>query len=254
MIRVLIVDDEPLARQGVRDLLAGDPGVEIVGECADGPEALETIRSGRPDIVFLDVQMPELDGFGVLEALEPGEIPLVIFVTAYDEYALRAFDVHALDYLLKPIDEERFREAFGRAKQQLGASDRGDTLERIFRVLRDTRGARAGAERLMIRSQGRVAFVRVADIDWIEAQGDYVALHCQGKKNLLRTSLNDLEVRLAQHAFVRIHRSTMVHANRIKEMQPLFHGDYTVVLLDGTRLTMSRSYREKVFERMGVLR
>jgi len=249
-IRTLIVDDEPLARKGVRQLLEEDPEVEILGECGDGLEAVEQIKALHPELVFLDIQMPEMDGFAVLDALTPAELPIVVFVTAYDQHALRAFQVHALDYLLKPFEEERFEEALARAKAQLRHKNGSQLTRRIIEMLDGTREERQGPGRIMVRNAGRITFIRVEEVDWIEAQGDYVCLHCQGKKHLVREKISDMETQLAADRFLRIHRSTIVSIPRIKEMQPLFHGEYAVVLHDGTRLTMSRSFRDRVFERL----
>jgi two-component system LytT family response regulator len=228
-------------------MLEEDPGVAIVGECADGMEAVEAITELHPDLIFLDVQMPEMDGFEVLEHLEPEEMPLVVFVTAYDQHALRAFQVHALDYLLKPVENDRFVEALERAKLQARERRSGDLTHRILSMLDQKRADRGHLERIMIKSGGRISFLRTEEIDWLEAQGDYVCLHCQGKKHLLRQRISDLEAQLSPDAFLRIHRSTIVNIARIKEMQPLFHGEYAVLLNDGTRLTMSRSFRDRVF-------
>ena len=247
---VLVVDDEPLARQGIRRLLEADPEVEIIGECADGSEAIEAIRDKRPDIVCLDVQMPECDGFQVLEAIDEESMPIVIFITAYDQHAVRAFEVHALDYLLKPFEDERFSEALQRAKSQIAQEKTGETVQKIARMLTAVRGGEARHDRIMVKSAVHITFLRVKEIDWVEAQGDYVSLHCQGKKHLIREKISDMEEQLPPDGFTRIHRSTLVNVARIKEMQPLFHGDYTVVLLDGTRLTMSRSFRDKVFQQL----
>jgi two-component system LytT family response regulator len=249
-IRTLIVDDEPLARKGLRQFLEADPEVDIIGECSDGVEAVEQIKSMHPDLVFLDIQMPEMDGFATLDSLASDELPLVVFVTAYDQHALRAFQVHALDYLLKPFEEERFQEALARAKAQLREKGGSQLTRRILEMLDGTRVERQAPGRIMVRSAGRITFVRVEEVDWIEAQGDYVCLHCQGKKHLVREKISDMETQLADGRFLRIHRSTIVSIPRIKEMQPLFHGEYAVVLHDGTRLTLSRSFRDRVFERL----
>jgi two-component system, LytTR family, response regulator len=249
-IRTLIVDDEPLARQGLRVVLLKEPEIEVVDEAGDGLEALEKIRNIRPDLVFLDIQMPELNGFEVLDSLAADEMPLVVFVTAYDQYALNAFQVHALDYLLKPFEDERLMEAVGRAKAQLRQKNGGSTTKKIQDMLDSTRVERSRVGRIMVRSGGRITFVRVDDVDWIEAQGDYICLHTQGKKHLIREKISDMETQLSSDNFLRIHRSTMVNVTRIREMQPLFHGEYAVVLQDGTRLTMSRSFRDRVFDRL----
>jgi two-component system LytT family response regulator len=249
-IRTLIIDDEPLARQGLRAVLQKDPEIEVVDEAGDGLEALEKIRSLHPNLIFLDIQMPELNGFEVLDSLAADEMPLVVFVTAYDQYALNAFQVHALDYLLKPYEDERLMEAVGRAKAQLRQKNGGNPAKKIQDMLDSTRAERSRVGRIMVRSGGRITFVRVDDVDWIEAQGDYICLHTQGKKHLIREKISDMETQLSSDNFLRIHRSTMVNVTRIREMQPLFHGEYAVVLQDGTRLTMSRSFRDRVFDRL----
>ncbi len=249
-IRTLVVDDEPLARQGVRSLLEEDRDIDVIGECSDGVEALERIRADRPALVFLDVQMPEMNGFDVLAALEADEMPMVVFVTAYDQHALQAFRYHALDYLLKPFENERFLEALGRAKSQVNHKSVPKVTKQILEMLDSTRPGRSGLGRIMVRSGGRITFVRVEEVDWIEAQGDYICLHSQGKKHLVREKISEMEEQLSPAAFLRIHRSTMVNVTRIKEMQPLFHGEYAVVLHDGTRLTLSRSFRDRVFDRL----
>ena len=246
----MIVDDEPLARTGIRSLLKEDAEVEIVGECGDGQEAVEAITALHPDLIFLDIQMPELDGFEVLEALDPDTIPLVVFVTAYDQYALRAFQVHALDYLLKPFDKERFLEALVRVKGLLREKNGMQVTRRIVEMLDSGKAERGHVGRIMIRAGGRITFVRVEEVDWVEAQGDYICLHSAGKKHLVREKISDMEAQLSPEQFVRIHRSTIVNIARIKEMQPLFHGEYTVVLHDNTRLTLSRSFRDRVFEQL----
>jgi two-component system, LytTR family, response regulator len=247
-IRALIIDDEPLARQRVRGLLEREPDVEIAGECIDGVDAVEAIRSLHPDLIFLDVQMPEVDGFAVLERLTPDEMPLVIFVTAFDEHAVRAFEAHALDYLLKPFEDDRFREALRRAQSRPERKE--DAVRRVMEMLEDVGGVRDGVKRIMIKTGGHITFLRSAEVEWVEAQGDYVSLHSQGKKHLIRENIGDMERQLSPASFVRIHRSTIVNVARIKELQPLFHGDYQVILQDGTRLTMSRSFRERFFQRV----
>lgn len=247
-IRAIVVDDEPLARQGIRQMIEQDPDLAIVAECADGVEAIEAVQHHHPDLLFLDIQMPEVSGFEVLERINPEEMPLVIFVTAYDQHALRAFQVHALDYLLKPFDRERFVEALDRAKMQIREKQGGDLTRRILTMLDDNKPGVGQLERIMIKSGGRITFLRSEEVDWIEAQGDYVCLHCQGKKHLIRERISVLEEQLPPSQFVRIHRSTIINISRVKEMEPLYHGEYVVLLIDGTRLTMSRSYREKVFQ------
>ncbi len=248
-VRALIVDDEPLARQRLRTLLRGEPDIDVVGECADGHEAVAAIRQLQPNLLFLDVQMPALDGFGVLEALGPQPLPAVIFVTAYDAYAIRAFEVNALDYLLKPFDRDRFRKALERARSQVSKTQSTFTGEQLSALLDEAQPGRSGRpflDRLVIKSAGRVFFLRAEEIDWIEAAGNYLRLHVGGDMHLLRDTMNNLETRLHPDTFLRIHRSTMVNLERVKELQPWFHGDYKVILVDGTELTLSRSYRPKL--------
>lgn len=257
-LRVLIVDDEMLARQRLRRLVQAEPDAEVIGECVDGRAAVTAIRSQRPDVVLLDVQMPELDGFGVLHALQGEPTPRVVFVTAYDDYAVRAFDVHAVDYVLKPVDAERFRVAFDRARQSYAhaaAADRlGQLLETVRRVA-DAGGAGpapAYASRLLVKDDGRMFFVKVADVDWIEADRNYVRLHVGSTTHTLRDRISRLEETLDPRVFARIHRSTIVNLNRIQEMQQWFSGDYVVILQNGTRLRLSRHYREQVERQIGA--
>jgi two-component system, LytTR family, response regulator len=249
-IRVLIADDEPLARQRIQTLLEHEDDIAVVAECADGLQAVAAVEEHKPDLLFLDVQMPALDGFGVLEALEPAERPVVIFVTAHDHYALRAFDVHALDYLLKPYDRDRFHKALERARAEIRGSERGRADSRLTSLVEEVK-ARRPVERLLIKSAGRVYFVRVEEIWWIEASGNYARLHAGSETHLLRETMNGLEMRLDPQRFLRIHRSTIVNIERIKELHPWFHGDYQVVLHDGTELTLSRSYRPRLQELFG---
>ena len=246
-IRALIVDDEPLARERLRGLLEAEPDVAVVGECADGEAAVDAIRAEPPDLVFLDVQMPNLDGFGVVEAVGPENMPVTVFVTAYDRYALRAFEVHALDYLLKPFDRARFTVALDRARAQLEQDRAAGAADRLLALLDETKAPpRKGAERIAVKSSGGVSFVRAEEIDWVEAAGNYAKLHAGGDVHLIRETLNAMEARLDPEQFVRIHRSTIVNLDAIKELQPLFHGDYAVILRDGTELVLSRSYRQKL--------
>lgn len=252
-IRALIVDDEPLARERLRTLLKPEADVEIVGECGDGEKAVSAIRRHKPDLLFLDVQMPERDGFDVLEALGAEEMPVVVFVTAYDKYALRAFEVHALDYLLKPFDRERFQRALERAREQVAGRHSSTLGERLLALLADRATEQKRLQRVVIKSGGRIFFLRVEEIDWIEAAGNYLRLHVGREEHLLRETMNRLEARLDPAKFLRIHRSTIVNLERIREMQPSFHGDYVVLLRDGTRLALSRSHRDKLPARWGKL-
>jgi two-component system, LytTR family, response regulator len=246
-IRTLIVDDEPLARDRIRGLLEVEPDVEVIGECGSGRSAIAAITEQQPDLVFLDVQMPEIGGFEVLEAILPAALPIVIFVTAHDQYALKAFDVHALDYLLKPFDRERFARALKRARTQvLLREESGELNKKLLAILQSVNSERKFLERLVIKSSGRVFFLRVEEIDWIEAAGNYVRLHAGKDSHLLRETMAGIESRLAPERFVRIHRSTIVNIERIRELRPLLHGDYEVILNDNTELTLSRAFREKL--------
>jgi two-component system LytT family response regulator len=250
-IRALIVDDEPLARERILDLLAADTEVGVVGECGDGLSAVAAIEHHKPDLLFLDVQMPELDGFGVLEAIDETKAPVIVFVTAYDQYALRAFEVHALDYLLKPFDRERFDKAMQRAKHQIARERAGAVNQELVALLADLKARPKPLERLVIKSAGRVFFLRAEEIDWIEAAANYVKLHVGKESHLLRETINGLAAKLDPDKFLRIHRSTIINLERVKELQPWFHGDYVVILKDGTQLTSSRNYREQLNKLLG---
>jgi two-component system LytT family response regulator len=250
-IRTVIVDDEPLARRGIRAHLKEEKDVEIIAECGNGLEAVAVIEEKTPDLIFLDVQMPELDGFGVLEAVNRECLPAVIFVTAYDRYALRAFDVHALDYLLKPFDAARFTEALARARAQIERRNISDLHTRLQSLIDDLKPNQKYAERLVIKSAGRIFFLSVEEIDWIEAADNYVRLHSGRDRHLLRETMNSLERRLDPAQFLRIQRSTIINVRRIKELHPLFRGEYEVVLRDGTRLASGRGYRDRLHELFG---
>ncbi|MFN7930457.1 MAG: LytTR family DNA-binding domain-containing protein [Blastocatellia bacterium] len=244
-LRIVIVDDEPLGRTVIREMLRDEPACEIIGECATGREAIELIRQQSPDLLFLDVQMPVLDGFTVLQALAPQPIPLTIFVTAYDHYAVRAFEVHAVDYLLKPFDRERFRRAFQRAQATLQQAQTTAVNERILALLEARQPEPSYLERLVIKAHGRVLFLRTEEIDWLAAEGNYVCLHVKKDAYWLRETISNLETQLNPKQFARIHRSHIVNLDRIKELHPWSHGEYRVLLEDGTELTLSRSYRER---------
>ncbi len=259
-IRTLIVDDEPVARRTIRNLLAEDPDVEVIDECGGGAEAVESIRRRPPDLLFLDIQMPGMDGFDVLSQIELERISAVIFVTAYDAYALKAFEVHALDYLLKPFTDDRFREALARAKSHVELREaRGlaESLRAFLRGRAGTEGEAAAATtakkggyltRFMVKAGGRVIFINPRDVDWIEADNYYIKLHVGGRAHLLRLSLKDLEGRLDPKCFWRIHRSAMINLDRVKELHQHPSGEYVVVLKDGTELKMSRARRERLQE------
>jgi two-component system, LytTR family, response regulator len=250
-IRALIVDDEHLARKKLRTLLEQEPDIEIVGECSNGHKAISSIQKLSPDLLFLDIQMPGMDGFSILETVGPERIPAVIFVTAYDQYALRAFDVHALDYLLKPFDKERFQTALDRARAIMDREINSDLNQRLQALLKDIKTEKKYLERLVIKSGGRVFFLKVEEIDWIDAADNYVHLHIGNESHLLRETMSGLETKLDPTKFLRIHRSTIVNIERIKELRPSFHGEYTVILRNGTQLTLSRSYRDKMHELLG---
>lgn len=251
-IRTLIVDDEPLARDKIRSFLEAEPGIEVIGECRDGHEALLAIEKEKPELVFLDIQMPELNGFEVLENLDVDPLPKVVFVTAFDQYAIKAFEVHAVDYLLKPYDRERFRDALDRARTELERQEVGAMKEQLQTLLADLDKRRSDyRERLVVKTSGRVIFLKVEDIDWVDAAGNYVRLHVQGEQHLLRETMSRLEKRLDPKRFLRIHRSTIVNIERIKELQQQFHGDYVVILKEGQRLTLSRSYRDRIQDLLG---
>lgn len=252
MIRTVIVDDEPIARNGIRALLKGDPDIQVIGECTNGVAAVQTIRREQPDLVFLDVQMPDLDGFGVLEQLEPQEMPAIVFVTAYDQYAIRAFEVNAVDYLLKPFDRERFKDSLSRAKRYI-RQDRVSALsEKMLSLLQHLGPAEPGrsrpyrADRILIKDRRRVSFVRQIDIDWIEVQGNYLRLHVGAESYLARDTLTAMLDKLDQTAFLRINRSHAVNVEKVKELRPLANGRYLFTLADGTRLESSRRYGKQV--------
>lgn len=263
-IRSLVVDDEPLARRRVLRLLRGEPDAEVVGSAATGDEAVEAVRTLAPDLLLLDVQMPGRDGFGVLDALGADAVPYVVFVTAYDRYALRAFEVHALDYLLKPFDPGRFHRAFGRAREQIRRRDTREHRRRLIGLLGGlaARGASGNepaaaveappVERLLVRAEGRILFLRVAEIDWVGARGNYAELHVGAEAYRVRETMADLEARLDPRRFLRVHRSTIVNLDRVRELRPWFGGDYRVSLLDGTELHLSRLYRGRAAERLGM--
>ena len=244
--RALIVDDEQLARERVRSLLEAADGVTEVGECAGGREAVPAIEEHQPDLVFLDVQMPDVNGFEVLEAIGPERLPAVIFVTAYDEYALRAFEVHALDYLLKPIDPGRFAAALAHALEMLRDRHTDVSDRRLVDLLDALSEREQRLDRLVVRSQGRIFFLKPAEIDWIEADGKYARIHVGQDAHVVRYALKRLAVRLKEHGFVRVHRSAIVNAERIKELQPWFHGEYVVILRDGTKLTSSAAHSDEL--------
>jgi two-component system LytT family response regulator len=254
-IRTIIVDDEPPARRNLRALLKGAEDIELVKECGNGRDAVREIRALEPDLVFLDVQMPELDGFEVLENLAGQPLPVIIFVTAYDQYALKAFEVSALDYLLKPFDDARFHKALAQARRQIEQQDASE-LGRKLMTLLGTREMRADAPRyltrLMVKTAGRVIFIRTEEIDWVEAYDNYLRLHVAGRAHLLRQTMNELEAALNPEQFARIHRSTIVNLDRVKELHSHFNGEHLVILHDGTELKLSRNRREWLEQLLGA--
>jgi len=248
-VRVVIVDDEELARRGIRKRLERFPDVDVLAECGNGRQAIDAIRRYSPDLVFLDVQMPGKTGFDVIESVGWEAFPYVIFVTAHDRYAIQAFEVNALDYLLKPIDDERLDMAFQRARDAL-AGERTRELSRRLATVLDHVGPGAN-DRIVVRSAGRVVFVKISEIDWIEATGDYVTLHAGRKSWLLRETIAEMQRRLQPRGFTRVHRSTIVNTERIGEMQPLHNGEYRLLLRDGTELKLSRNYRGGLQQLLG---
>ncbi|HEV8370726.1 MAG TPA: LytTR family DNA-binding domain-containing protein [Pyrinomonadaceae bacterium] len=242
-IRVLIVDDEPLARERIREMLKDYRDLQIVGEARNGREAVDAITTHAPDLVFLDVQMPDMDGFNVLQNLSVKRMPVIIFVTAYDQHAMRAFDVHAVDYLTKPFDRERFAEALAHAKIFMRGTKQPDT-SRIMNMLQELKAGPRYLERFAIKNGEKILFVRTEDVDAIEAQGNYVRLNLGSSSHLLRETLNNVEAQIDPRMFVRIHRRTIVNMNRVKELQTWARGEYRVVLLTGACYSLSRSYRQ----------
>lgn len=245
-IRVLIVDDEPLARERVRSLLVQEAGIEIVGEAGDGKSALALIAQKLPDLIFLDVQMPVMSGFDVVQAMPEETRPVVIFVTAYDQYAISAFEVHALDYLLKPFDTERFAASVARARQYLEKGRLFELQTRIAGLLSQLPTGVKTPERLMIKESGRVHFLAIADIDWIEADGNYVSIHAGKETHLMRATMKEMEEKLDTGTFRRIHRNCIVNSTRIKELKTWFNGEYVAVLESGKELAVSRRFRKNL--------
>lgn len=262
LIRTVIVDDEPLAREGVRVRLEAEPDVEIVGEAADGPTAVQMITTLRPDLVFLDVQLPGLDGLEVLRRVSTEYLPSVIFVTAHDQYAVQAFQANAVDYLLKPYSRKRFEQAMARVRLELMKEVAlAQTHQKVVRLLHPDQpvggGAVAGSrpeepyvQRVAVKDRDRYLIVKTDTIDWIDSAANYAQLHSGGRAFLLRTTMNELEGRLDPELFVRIHRATIVNVDRVREIQPSEHGDFTIVLRDGTNLRLSRTYRDRLLSRI----
>jgi two-component system, LytTR family, response regulator len=248
VLRVGIADDEPLARERIRSLLDGRPEYEIVVECSDGAEAAAALREHELDVFFLDVQMPDLDGFQALEAAGDASLPIIVFVTAFHDYAIRAFEVRALDYLLKPFDRARFEETLRRVEHQLATRRTGVLSPEVVQLLRElsTGAGETYTSRFAVKSRSGIYFVRSEEVDWIDAEGNYVALHTAGRKHLLRQTIKSVEARLDPAKFVRVHRSAIINVDRLKKLEPYFHGEYVVTLHDGTTLTSSRSYSDRL--------
>ncbi len=246
-IRVVLADDEAPARARLRNLLKQEPDFTLVAECVNGRQAVEAVLRDKPDLVLLDMQMPGLTGLEVCDAIKSaGEIPLVIFVTAFDQYALKAFEVHAIDYLLKPFDRERFRETLRHVRERLAGAHRAEADSRFADLLEQLRVGAKPADRLVFKEDGRVIFLRTELIDWVEADGNYVRVHAGTEAHYFRESLAAIEAQLPAAQFVRISRSVIVNLDRVKELQPLFYGDYVVILHDGSRLNLSRKFRNRI--------
>jgi two-component system, LytTR family, response regulator len=252
-VRALIVDDEAHARARMRQMLAKEIDVVVTGECSSGRQALEHLKREHPDLVFLDIQMPAMSGLEVCQTLAESRqpMPLVIFVTAFDQFAINAFEVHAIDYLLKPFDRERLQKALQHARSQLLQRSKDQVSANLAALLQEFRPSARKADRIVFKENGRLLFVRTENIDWIEADGNYVRVHAGHEKHYFRETLTGLEAQFPPNKFIRISRSTLVNVDRIKEMQPLFYGDYTVLLQDGSRLNMTRAYRDRLQELLG---
>ncbi len=242
-MKVLVVDDEPHARRYIRSLLEEDGSFEVLGECADGDEALDVLRETRPDVVFLDIQMPGLDGFGVVEALGAEGLPRIVFVTAHDHYALKAFEVGAVDYVLKPVEPDRFQATLRRVKGMANPPGYG---ERILQLLSELRGVRTPAARFVVKDGSRAVFVKAEDLEWVESCRNHVCLHTRTECHLLRQTMGSMEQSLDSRRFTRIHRCHIVKLDAIRELQTDAHGEWEVTLRDGTRLPVGRSYRSRI--------
>jgi two-component system LytT family response regulator len=250
IIQALIVDDEPIAREYIRDLLKDEKTIEIAGEACNGLEALEAAIHRKPDLIFLDIQMPGMDGFEVLEHLLPDLQPHIIFVTAYDKYALKAFEVSAIDYLLKPFEKKRFSKALEKAKDIILSGKDRDLQKRMHALIKDLKQEKKHLKRLLVKSRGRIYFLRADDIQHIEAAGNYVSLYAAGTEHLIRNTLNSIEKQLDPEKFVRIHRSTIVNIEFIRELQPQSSGEYILLMADGQRLTLSRTYKNNLLDQL----
>jgi two-component system LytT family response regulator len=250
-IRAVIVDDEAVARRRIRRLLAGEKDIEVIGECSNGPQAVSLIETERPDLLFLDVEMPEMDGFELLMQLDRTVLPVIIFATAFDKYAVRAFESHALDYLLKPIDSERLQSALDRARSHLHREKGADANREILAMLSELQKQRGRLERIMVKKPGRAFFVKLASVDRFEAADNYIRVHAGPDTHLIRETMSALEARLDPNKFVRVHRSTIVNVDRIKEIHSLFQGRQVIVLHNGDKVTLGRNYRERLDRLLG---
>ncbi len=251
-IAVLVADDELPARQRLMDLLRRDDQVASVSEAADGQTAVEMIQRYNPDLIFLDVQMPELDGLAVIDAIGAAQMPLTVFVTAYDQHAIRAFEANALDYLLKPFSDERFESTMTRAKARLNERSMKEFGQRVMKMVTAAPAApERRLDRLVVKAGGTTRFIRVIDIDWIEAAGVYVTLHVGGKELLYRAALNDLAEKLDPRRFVRVHRSALINIESVLQLEPISHGEFEAVLKNGSRTRVSRTYRVQLEKRLG---
>lgn len=251
-IKVLIVDDEPLARNYIRRLLGAEPDIKIIGECGNGKEAVGLIKSASPDLVFLDVQMPEMDGFSTLKNLDNRNLPLIIFTTAYEEYAVRAFEIHAIDYLLKPFDQVRFLQSLTYARERLSSSSEKEANSRQFtELLKNLEEKPPYLKRLLIKKDGRIVFLKTEEIDWIKADDKYINLFSANSSHLVRQTLNAIKTQLDPQVFVQISRSVIVNVERIRELQTMFSGEYVVVMTDATELAVSRNYKNELFDILG---
>ncbi len=251
-IKALIIDDEPPARSVIRKMLADDLEIEIVGECSNGIEAIEEISKHSPDLLFLDIQMPEMNGFELIESFDEGKFPTVIFVTAYDQYAVRAFEVSAVDYLLKPFDHERLEKAVEKAKINLFEKSFDERNEQVIKLLKNLNKKEENLERFVIKNNGRVLFVPVEDVAWIESDGNYLLIHTANQKHIIRETMKSVEAKLNPQKFFRIHRSTIANIDCIKELQVHFNEKHLVILKDGIELVLSRRYRDKLSKKLGT--
>jgi len=257
ILRVAIVDDEESARRRIRHLLEGDPEIRVIAECSDGAEAVAAIRETRPHLVFLDVEMPDMDGFEILRRLEPSERPVVVYVTGHDHYAMQAFEVHAVDYLQKPFDDQRFFRALGRARARVMKSGVRAVQEEMEELLQNLEGRRNGGERngkprpILVRSAARTVFLDMNELNWVEAEGNYIRLHTDDRTYLMRDSMTSFMERLASDRFIRVHRSAIVRQSFIREIRRTRGGGHLLVLRDGTRVAMSRSGRERLESVLG---